>query len=115
PPRPAATLPGRYTVPRCYPSGKRTVQLIHQPASLPALPDRLAKGDPMTRKSTIAQSTNLDNGQVVPEEIQRPADTTDTSFDPANLELPSVAGAPTGPDPFDPESLRLSPGLNASL
>src|SRR5439155_23110819 len=39
----------------------------------------------------------------------------DTSFNPADFEQPPVPVPPTGPDPFDPESLRLSQDFSASM
>jgi hypothetical protein len=47
------------------------------------------------------------------DEAREPADTDDTSFDPAALEAPAPQAH--GPDPFDPASLRLPQDFGAGL
>jgi hypothetical protein len=69
----------------------------------------------MAQKSTARQDTALDNGQAAAGSARQPENIPDTSFDPAELERPTVTAAPAGPDPFDPAALRLSPDLGASL
>jgi hypothetical protein len=69
----------------------------------------------MSRKATLPQGDPLHNGEHIPGDAREPKGPTDTSFDPTELERPAVAGAPAGPDPFDPAALRLSRDFAASM
>jgi hypothetical protein len=67
----------------------------------------------MSRKLTVPQEDTLNTGQVAPGDSQEPERAQDTSFDPGELEQPTAETHPTGPDPFDPASLRLSQSFTA--
>src|SRR5262245_26186474 len=67
------------------------------------------EGLKMARKDSVSPppATHNDDG-----ESERPAD---TDFNPADFEQPTTPDPAPGPDPFDPESLRLSQDFNASM
>ncbi len=67
----------------------------------------------MPRKSTVPQQDNLHNGPAAVGDAQEPENAADTSFNPTKLERPVEITPPAGPDPFDPESLRLSQSFSA--
>jgi hypothetical protein len=63
--------------------------------------------------SRIKVATPSENGNGAAPESYEAGRQTGLDFDPAKLSLP--AEPPAGPDPFDPESLRLSQDFAASL
>jgi hypothetical protein len=87
----------------------------------------------MSRKHTVPQTDSLNNGQADRGDAREPADDAGTRsnaaaslpatdpFEPGDLEAdvspaPSTPTSPdSGPDPFDPASLRLSQDLDASM
>src|SRR5262249_52749602 len=70
---------------------------------------------PTSRRTTVSHDDTLHNGQVAPGDAQEPERVGDITFDPAELERPTIPSVPVGPDPFDPASLRLSQGFAASI
>jgi hypothetical protein len=56
-----------------------------------------------------------DDGQLPLGDSREPEGPVDTTFEPAALEVPPGAPPASGPDPFDPASLRLTQDLSATL
>jgi hypothetical protein len=68
----------------------------------------------MSHKSNTSQNDPLQDGRLA-QEARPPENPLKNILDPAELERAAVTGAPAGPDPFDPGSLRLSQDFAASL
>jgi hypothetical protein len=68
----------------------------------------------MSRKSNVQQGDPPHNGQAA-HEAREPGNAADNTFDPAEFERAAATGAPAGPDPFDPASLRLSQDFAAGM
>src|SRR5262245_66692586 len=69
----------------------------------------------MTSKHSLSQDDALHNGQFPAGDAQEPDHVVDASFDPAALERPTPTGPGSGPDPFDPGSLRLTQSFGAAI
>src|SRR5262249_18899780 len=78
----------------------------------------IREGRPMSQNTRRRDSVNPSeapvNGPANAGDAREPEALTDTSFNPTEFEQPAPA-APTGPDPFDPASLRLSQDFAASI
>jgi hypothetical protein len=69
----------------------------------------------MSRNRNVSQGDALDNGQLPAGDAQEPDTEADASFDPDALEQTGPTQEATGPDPFDPASLRLTQDLAAGI
>src|SRR5262245_43844779 len=59
----------------------------------------------MARKGSVTPLLESDNGRLGDRE---PGQDDATDFDPAKLEQPATPAADAGPDPFNPDALRLT-------
>jgi hypothetical protein len=69
---------------------------------------------PTPRPRSVNQSDEFaSSGNGQPD--REPDGTADTNFDPAALDAPTPTQQPSGPDPFDPASLRIANDFNATI
>jgi hypothetical protein len=69
----------------------------------------------MSRNRSIARGEALDNGQLPAGDAREPDAGGDATFDPDALEPTGPTREATDPDPFHPESLRLTQDLLATI